>query len=87
MPDLVFTLCGREVVTSLGPIETIGRGRANTILLADESISVDHVALELRGGHVVLFDLGSSQGTYIGRDRNRGEAWTLEDGTSSCSGT
>ncbi|MFO0551622.1 MAG: FHA domain-containing protein [Polyangiaceae bacterium] len=80
MPELSLTISGVQSVVRLGPYEALGRGRTNTIIVEHPTIEADHAFLERRGGKTWLFDLGSSRGTYVGRDRNRGEGMSLLDG-------
>jgi hypothetical protein len=47
----------------------IGRSETNDIVLPDASISKLHARLRAQGGALTLFDAGSSNGTYIGRER------------------
>lgn len=46
-------------------INTIGRDRENDIVLDSDSVSRRHARLELRGGHVHLVDLESTNGTFV----------------------
>lgn len=80
MPELVLSLADEQKVVRLGPYEAIGRGPTNTIVVEHRSIDPDHAFLERREGKTWLFDSGSSRGTYVGRDRNRGEGMALVDG-------
>jgi pSer/pThr/pTyr-binding forkhead associated (FHA) protein len=60
---------------ALLPLETenhsysVGRGPDCDLLLADADVSRDHVRLELRSGSVVVRDLGTKNGTWIGDAR------------------
>lgn len=80
MPELILSLAEHQEVVQLGPHEAIGRGPTNTIVVDHPSIEGDHAFLERRDGKTWLFDLGSSRGTYVGRERNRGEGMALVDG-------
>lgn len=80
MPTLTIDFGGRSASFELGPVETLGRSKANTLIVEHSSIAAEHAGLEQRDGRTLLYDLGSSSGTWVGRDRNRGEATVLEHG-------
>ncbi len=47
------------------PITSLGRAPTNTISLSDETASLEHALLTLRGGQWWLEDLGSRNGTTV----------------------
>jgi hypothetical protein len=47
------------------PVMNIGRRHDNHIVIDDMRVSRMHAQLRLRFGHYVLYDLGSSGGTYV----------------------
>lgn len=47
------------------PVTSIGRAPSNTITLVDETTSLEHVLISLRGGRWWLEDLGSRNGTLL----------------------
>jgi hypothetical protein len=47
------------------PVTSIGRAPTNTITLLDETTSLEHVLISLRGGKWWLEDLGSRNGTLL----------------------
>ena len=56
----------------------VGRGKSCDLFLDAEDASREHFSIELDGGRVVVRDLGSPRGTYLGRSRlapNRGAVW------------
>jgi hypothetical protein len=55
---------GRAVIAGGGPL-TIGRGESNGLVLADPRASRHHARLAARDGHLVLTDLGSTNGTRV----------------------
>jgi pSer/pThr/pTyr-binding forkhead associated (FHA) protein len=62
-------LAGQTFPLAASPI-TIGRAEDSTITLtADDYVSTKHARLTPRGDQWVLEDLGSTNGTYIDRDR------------------
>lgn len=65
-----YLLRGREV--------TIGRARANDIILSDPGVSREHASISLVQGSFILRDLDSVNGTYV-NDRRIGEHM-LRDG-------
>ena len=63
------------------PHGVIGRGEQCTIRIDDPAVSRRHARAEHRDGRWVLTDLGSSNGTYVGREAlAHGEARELADG-------
>ncbi|MBK8215923.1 MAG: sigma 54-dependent Fis family transcriptional regulator [Myxococcales bacterium] len=54
-----------------GPRATIGSSEACTLRLVDRLVSRMHCALEVGESHLVLRDLGSTNGTYVGELRVR----------------
>jgi tetratricopeptide (TPR) repeat protein len=52
----------------------IGRSGETDLVLAGERVSRRHASVEVRGGRVVVEDLGSSNGTWIGGTRITGAA-------------
>jgi pSer/pThr/pTyr-binding forkhead associated (FHA) protein len=61
-------LAGQTFPLSDAPV-TIGRADDSTITLTDDYASTRHARLVPRGDEWVLEDLGSTNGTYIDRDR------------------
>lgn len=56
----------------------VGRGKSCDLFLDAEDASREHFAIERQGARVVVRDLGSPRGTYLGRSRlapNRGAVW------------
>lgn len=47
----------------------VGRSRKSDLVLEDDAVSREHVALLRRGSDVLVRDLGSLQGTYLGATR------------------
>jgi len=62
------TLQGTTVPLADAPI-TIGRADDSTLVLTDDYVSTRHARLVPRGDQWVLEDLGSTNGTYLGRAR------------------
>ena len=60
----------RRVPLGRGPI-TIGRGSDCAVALADAHASRHHARLEVRGGVLILADLGSTNGTRVNGNRVR----------------
>jgi hypothetical protein len=56
----------------------VGRGKSCDLFLDAEDASREHFSLEVRGDQVVVRDLGSPRGTYVGKNRlepNREAVW------------
>ncbi|MBI2898034.1 MAG: FHA domain-containing protein [Deltaproteobacteria bacterium] len=51
----------------------VGRSAYCTIVIADPSVSREHVALRLTGDTFVVVDLGSRNGTFVNGERIEGE--------------
>ncbi|AWV89249.1 FHA domain-containing protein [Bradymonas sediminis] len=72
---------GQEVSVDIGPNApevTIGRNPGNTIRVNNPSISRKHAKIVFDGGQVTLYDLNSSNGSYVNGNRVQNQA--LEDG-------
>lgn len=68
MPQLITSVDGVEINRTYLTLErtTLGRKPQNHIVLTDMAVSGEHCAFELTGlTDVVVFDLGSTNGTYI----------------------
>jgi hypothetical protein len=64
-------------LTHPGPYR-VGRGKSCDLFLDAEDASREHFSIECEGDRVVVRDLGSPRGTYLGRSRlapNRGAVW------------
>lgn len=62
-------LDGRRTVPLVRPIVRIGRSLDNDVIVEDARISRHHVQLRRRAGRYVVYDLGSSGGTWVNGDR------------------
>lgn len=72
---------GQEVSVNIGPDApeiTIGRNPGNTIRVNNPSISRKHAKMVFDAGQVTLYDLNSSNGSYVNGNRVQNQA--LEDG-------
>lgn len=71
-----------EAVTLLRPRLSFGRasvGEGADVQIADPQLSLQHAVLECHGARIVLRDLGSASGTFVGEERI-GTSRELEDG-------
>jgi len=55
---------GEELPIRL-PVVTVGRGRQNDLVLADDSVSTNHARLEYADGAWRITDLASANGTFV----------------------
>jgi VWFA-related protein len=61
------------------PSMTIGRGQDSDVMIEHPTVSRQHAAIKLEGDQFRLYDLGSSNGTFVGEQRVR-EPVILDDG-------
>ena len=61
------------------PTVIIGRGHDCDVVLDNSTVSRQHATIKLEGDQFRLYDLGSSNGSYVGEQRVRTPV-TLEDG-------
>lgn len=81
MPNLVVSLAGKPQASYAinRPCTRIGRAPGNDVVLAGSTVSSAHAMLVVSGDLLAIEDLGSSNGTFLGRTRvQRAE---LEDGS------
>ncbi|MCM2372743.1 FHA domain-containing protein [Aporhodopirellula aestuarii] len=61
---------------------TLGRGSDNVLILSDPNVSTHHARLMIKGGKIVLEDLGSTNGTSVGSVENKiSRAYVQNDDT------
>ncbi len=63
--DAFFIIDGRQHVSLIQPLITIGRRTDNDIILNSPSVSRKHAQVRWRSGHFVIYDLGSNMGTQV----------------------
>lgn len=63
------------------PMVTVGRSQENDLVIDHNTVSRQHAAIKLEEGQFHLYDLGSTNGTFVGDDRVR-EPVPLEDGVT-----
>ncbi len=61
------------------PVVTIGRAEQSDIAIDDGTVSRQHAVIKLEDGQFQVYDVGSTNGTFVGETRVR-EPMTLEDG-------
>ena len=57
----------RAAMTWTNPAVSIGRAASNAIAIDDPTISRQHAVIKLEDGEFRVYDLGSANGTYVGR--------------------
>ena len=81
LPRLMESASGRELALNPG-VNSVGRESAD-VLLMDPTVSRRHAQITLENGHVVVEDLGSTNGSFVGGRRIApGERATGYDGDS-----
>ena len=75
MPKLHFTDKNFEGRTYELVVErtTVGRGEHNTLVIADDSVSVNHCDILVYGQEVIVRERGSSNGTFVDEVRVEGQ--------------
>jgi hypothetical protein len=68
-PKAFLILEGERTVPLSQPIVSLGRRLDNHIILDDPRVSRAHAQLRLRFGRYVIYDLGSTGGTYVNGER------------------
>ncbi len=66
-PQLILN--GTVYIPLERPVINIGRKRDNHVVIEDGRVSRSHAQMRLRFGRYVLYDLGSSGGTYVNTHR------------------
>lgn len=56
-----------------GPLTNIGRGAHNDLVITNESVSDSHAKLQMRETGWFIVDVDSTNGTYVGGRRVKGE--------------
>lgn len=69
MPRAFVIVNGERTVGLNEPVLTIGRRLDSDLVVDDPRVSRAHAQLRLRFGHYVVYDLGSSAGTYVNGQR------------------
>ncbi len=64
-------LTGTRIALGTAPV-TIGRAEDSTLVVADDYVSTRHARFSPRGEQWLVEDLGSTNGTYLDRDRVTG---------------
>jgi hypothetical protein len=75
MAKLVFThkhFAGRVYEFAV-EMTTVGRAPDNTLIIDDESVSAHHCVILVNGPEVIVRELGSTNGTYVGGTRVAGQ--------------
>ena len=65
VPKKVYLVYNQIVHPIVNIVTRIGRGEKNDLVLREESISREHAAIRLENDDFVLYDLNSSNGTFV----------------------
>jgi hypothetical protein len=68
-PHAFLILDGERTVVLTQPVVSLGRRFDNTVILDDARVSRAHAQLRLRYGRYVVYDLGSTGGTFVNGQR------------------
>ncbi len=68
-PPAFLVLAGNRTVQLRKTVITLGRRLDNDVILEHSSVSRVHAQLRARFGHFVVYDLGSSGGTFVNAQR------------------
>ena len=63
------------------PSVTIGRAPGNTLVVEHPTVSRQHASIKIEGEDFRIYDLGSSNGTFVNEQRVR-DPVTLQDGAT-----
>ncbi|NPV57665.1 MAG: FHA domain-containing protein [Anaerolineae bacterium] len=70
LPEKAYLILnGVEQLALMSPVINLGRQLDNQIVLDDPRVSRTHAQLRASNGRYVIFDLGSSGGTYVNNQR------------------
>lgn len=69
LPRAFVILDGRRTINLTDSVINIGRRLDNQIIVDDPRVSRSHAQLRLRYGHYVVYNLGSTAGTYVNGQR------------------
>lgn len=63
-----------DATFAVGARTTVGRGKQNDVVLSDPRVSREHARIETDGRTPMIFDLESTNGTFIDGERIRGRS-------------
>jgi pSer/pThr/pTyr-binding forkhead associated (FHA) protein len=69
--SLVLTMPNRDPYKMTGDVTTIGRGKSCEFVIESNRVSREHARITREGGDFVLEDLGSSNGTFFGPNKEK----------------
>jgi pSer/pThr/pTyr-binding forkhead associated (FHA) protein len=77
-PNAFLIVNGTEILPLDQPVINIGRRSSNQLVIDDPRVSRDHAQIRATRGHYEIFDLDSTGGTFVNRQRIT--QWTLHPG-------
>jgi pSer/pThr/pTyr-binding forkhead associated (FHA) protein len=79
VPKRVYLVYNQMVHPIVNIVTRIGRGEENDLVIREESVSREHASIRLENDDFVLYDLNSSNGTFV--NQRPVEKQTLKPGT------